>query len=318
MSLSQQELIEHCKTIMSVERLRNKIVILCEGKVPENIKETKSPHFYRKLEHIPDADFYNSSIPYRMKRLNKPIFYSSGDRVDVLNTFQYLTENGNHPNSYLDVNKLFALVDLDIQPNDISDYPYKTTETIYNDLYFETNINQLKIKNHRILVTGLIHKEAYFLLPELKNVFNTANFKPYFDGSPLDFDKLYIQIADESFSNADFSLNFYEVIKRVKYCSSLDTSNINIFVNTWKTSYQNTTDIVEIETLVYTLLKVRKAKEYWHKIESNSTSFDNIRYREQLQKEIGNFYSTAPNLPKFHITSILNALFDEYAKSYNA
>jgi len=78
----------------------------------------------------------------------------------------------NRNDSYLDINKLFVIIDLDIQKAKIDNYRFENTEEIFNDLYNELEINSNKIDSHTILTTGLIHKEAYFLLKCLEPIFD--------------------------------------------------------------------------------------------------------------------------------------------------
>lgn len=62
MSLNPEELQEHCKIILKSNRIENKILVLCEGKIPE-LGGRRSPESYKEMERIPDANFYKACIP---------------------------------------------------------------------------------------------------------------------------------------------------------------------------------------------------------------------------------------------------------------
>ncbi len=86
--------------------------------------------------------------------------------------------------SYLNPDKLFAIVDLDIQSQEMSQsYPFSDTEAIFEHLYDKGKVNKKNANQHRIWVTGLIHKEAYFIEPALQSVFDT--FPLTFNTVPL-------------------------------------------------------------------------------------------------------------------------------------
>jgi hypothetical protein len=64
--------------------------------------------------------------------------------------------------SYLNPQQLFAIVDLDLQNKRLDDsYPFKDLEKIFEDLYEKSLIKVNRVGQHRIWVTGLIHKESY-------------------------------------------------------------------------------------------------------------------------------------------------------------
>ncbi|MBO1056729.1 MAG: hypothetical protein HEQ27_09515 [Dolichospermum sp. JUN01] len=58
MSFNEQELKEHCLKIIQDSRIRNKIVILCEGLLPRKVEGRRSPQLYKQMEQMPDANFY--------------------------------------------------------------------------------------------------------------------------------------------------------------------------------------------------------------------------------------------------------------------
>ena len=87
---NDKELIEHCETILKSSRIRNKVVILCEGEI-EKVKGTRNPQFYRKMEKMPDANFYKHCVPKNWQGY-KPQFFNCGDRKDVIDTYFKLLE----------------------------------------------------------------------------------------------------------------------------------------------------------------------------------------------------------------------------------
>jgi hypothetical protein len=88
--LSEAELEQHCRYILSQRRIKNKIVVLCEG-VRAQGGQRLSPQLYGKMEELPDANFYNACIPYYWTQ-KRPQFFNCGDRADTINTYSKLLE----------------------------------------------------------------------------------------------------------------------------------------------------------------------------------------------------------------------------------
>ncbi|WP_228060573.1 MULTISPECIES: hypothetical protein [unclassified Coleofasciculus] len=122
MSLSSEQLEQHCKTILQSRRIRNKIVVLCEGDIPK-IQGRPSPQSYGRMEEMPDANFYKACVPKGWTQY-RPQFFNCGDRKDVIDSYFSLLDlhNQNKDNSYLNPDKLFAVVDLDLQVQAIDNY----------------------------------------------------------------------------------------------------------------------------------------------------------------------------------------------------
>ena len=142
MSLSETALQEHCQTIINSRRAQNKIVILCEGNVHAN-KGKASLSSYRQLEKLPDANFYKACIPVWWKQ-KRPEFFICGDRQDVINTYFELQKMHSQPrnDSYLNKDKLFAIIDLDLPLCKFDDsYPIKDSEALFYSLYEEGQID---------------------------------------------------------------------------------------------------------------------------------------------------------------------------------
>jgi hypothetical protein len=155
MSFTDAELEQHCQYILGERRVKNKIVILCEGGRYEG-KERLSPQSYGRMEQLPDANFYNACIPSHWRE-KRPQFFNCGDRHDMLSTYFKLFElHDREPgSSYLSPELLFALVDIDLHPAKIEseEYGFADTEEIFHDLYLDLKIQLDKLPQHRIWVT---------------------------------------------------------------------------------------------------------------------------------------------------------------------
>lgn len=206
MSLKPEQLKQHCEIIIGSRRIKNKIVVLCEGE--GGIWDTEgrpSPQSYSKMEQMPDANFYKACVP-KLWSQYRPEFFNCGDRKDVLDTYFTLSKlhDENKDNSYLSLEKLFAIVDVDLQTQNITkeySYTFSDTEAIFCDLYTELNINEENAKQHRIWVTGLIHKEAYFIIPEIQPTFDT--FSTLYNSNSLLLRDIYLTMADAIITDFD-------------------------------------------------------------------------------------------------------------------
>jgi hypothetical protein len=127
----------HCLNIIKSPRIRSRIVVLCEGDLPQE-KGILSPQLYRKNEKLQDAHFYKACLPKYWTNYPTPIFFNSGGRSDVINTYQRLFEihKQNTSKSNLSPNKLFAIVDLDLQSqcleNESFAYPFQNIDDAFN------------------------------------------------------------------------------------------------------------------------------------------------------------------------------------------
>ena len=213
---NKKELTEHCETILKSARINNKVVILCEGDMIK-VKNNRNPQSYRNLEKMPDSNFYKHCVPKFWKN-DKPQFFNCGDRNDVIDTyFQLLKLNKNDKNSYLTSDFLYAIIDLDIQTKNISNYQFATTEDIYENLYSGIYVNIENSKKHKIWTTGLIHKEAYFIIPELQEIFNDFIIPIKYNNTTFDFNQIYIDIAKEINNDVDLKDNLSIACNRINY-----------------------------------------------------------------------------------------------------
>ena len=316
MSLSPEELKQHCEEILQDRRILNKIVVLCEGDISKN-QGRLSPQLYKRMEQMPDSNFYNKCVPHWWSQY-RPQFFNCGDRKDVIDSYFTLLElhAEDSGSSYLSPNKLFAIVDLDLQIQKIDNdsYAFADTEEIFHNLYEKFKVKDENTALHRIWVTGLIHKEAYFLIPELQSIFDYSYNYPIYKGNLLILQDIYIDMADKMSSDLDLQNNAPRVLNRISCCSGLDCSEIDKLQDSWKDQFQKAVHDTRKDELVFALLTIKKAKDYWNQIQPPSDwpcSPENFRkFREQLSLEIGRFYSGHSDDPKYHIPFFLKTLYE--------
>lgn len=313
MGLKPEELWQHCQQILKQRRILNKIVILCEGPISNQIQGRPSPQSYKKMEQLPDANFYNACVPNTWRQY-RPQFFNCGDRKDVIDTYFNLLDlhNKDISNSYLSPEKLFTIIDLNNQIQNITnfyDYQFSDTEEIFTHLYEKGRVNEENIEEHRIWVTGLIHKEAYFFTPDLQSVFDTFLNTPIYEGNKVCLEKIYMKMADDIIDDADLQNNFATASNRINYCTGLDCSEIKKLCNSWKSEFKACKNELQKNELIYSLLTLKKAKYYWKQIQPPAdTNISPERFREQLSLEIAKFYSENTSNPKYHISFLFNYL----------
>ncbi|HEY9848655.1 MAG TPA: hypothetical protein V6D28_04300 [Leptolyngbyaceae cyanobacterium] len=311
MSFDPEQLKRHCEIIIQSRRIKNKIVVLCEGE--GGIKDNQyrlSPQSYARMEQMPDANFYKACVP-RWWSQYKPEFFNCGDRKDVIDTYFTLLEihQQDSNNSYLTPEKLFAIVDLDIQLQKINNYIFPDTEAIFSSLYDKCKVNEINADNHRIWVTGLIHKEAYFLIPDLQEVFDSNLVSLLYNGNTLVLENIYLAIASTISNDTDLKNNLPRIANRINYLSGLDCTDADKLRDSWKTEFDNTQDDIQKNELILALLTIKKAKDYWNQIHPPSDySSTAEKFREQLLLKIAEFYSHKSSEPKYHISFLLAAL----------
>ncbi|MEG3878559.1 hypothetical protein QT972_14355 [Microcoleus sp. herbarium7] len=313
MSLSSEQLKKHCEVILQSRRIKNKIVVLCEGVTPK-IQGRESPQSYKNMEQMPDANFYKACVPTWWKQ-KLPEFFNCGDRKDVLDTYLTLLtlHQQDSANSYLDCDRLFAMIDLDLQLQKIDNYIFTDTEAIFCNLYEKSEVQEQNVAQHRIWITGLIHKEAYFLTPELQSLFENYPNSPMYQENRVSLTNIYSDMADGISSDRDLQFNVKRAFDRINHCSGLDCAELDLdkFQDSWKHQFQNTTDATQKHELIVALLTIKKAKDYWHQIKpSRDWSRDDRVFREQLSLEIGRFYSKQSSDVKCHIPFFFKTLYE--------
>ncbi|MEG4072799.1 hypothetical protein QUA30_08405 [Microcoleus sp. Pol14C2] len=311
MSLSPQQLKKHCEAILQSRRIKNKIVVLCEGDIRKT-QGRESPQAYKAMEQMPDANFYKACVP-TWWRQKLPEFFNCGDRKDVLDTYSTLSilHEQDTKNSYLDPDRLFAMIDLDLQLQTIDNYIFTDTEAIFRNLYEKSQVKEQNATQHRIWITGLIHKEAYFLAPELQPIFDNCCNKPIYKGNPAGLANIYLDMADAICRDLDLQNNLQRAFDRISYCSGLDCTEVQAFQASWKERFQNAVDETHKNQSIAVLLTIKKAKDYWHQIKPfGDFSREDWVFREQLSLEIGRFYSEQSSDVKSHIPFFFKTLYE--------
>lgn len=306
MNLDQVLLEQHCNSILKSPRIKNKIVVLCEGTIPV-LDDRPSPQSYKKMEQMPDANFYKACVPKWWSQY-RPEFFNCGDRKNVVNTyFTLLDKHHQAPQeSFLAPEKLYAIVDLDIPIHYIEqEYRFRDTEEIFHHLYQRAKVNVINAEQHRIWVTGLIYKEAYFVLPELQDIFDNEPLSPTFQGKPLQLADIYIAISNDMEADIDLQFFFDRLHPRIQHCTSLDFHDITALKNSWQHQFLEIIDDTQRRELVYALLTIRKLKSYWNQIIPSPHSGwtrEAYIFREQLSLRIGRqFYSNQDINSEHHL-----------------
>ena len=329
MSFDAQQLEEHCQTILQSRRIKNKIVILCEGSFAP-IKGRRSPQSYGRMEEFPDANFYKACVPQKHNQY-LPEFFNCGDRSTVIETHFKLLElhDQNPKNSYLTPKNLFTLVDLDIQIRPIYDYSFSDTESIFENLYCQFKVNEKNVTSHRIWTTGLIHKEAYFLIPELqielfdKLVILGCDSKPEYKNNPLSLETIYWDMINSLSQDKAITTNFKTVKNRLKNLSFFEANGEEISPEQLQTIFQekfkNAKDEEQKQKVILSLLTIKNAKtDYWEKIKKpKNWPYKSERFREQILLKIADFYSKKSQNPQYHIPYFLETVQAIAAQSQN-
>lgn len=312
MGLTLEELIKHSEIIINSRRIKDKIVILCEGEGGVwNLKGRPSPQSYGKMEQMPDAYFYSACVPKWWTQY-RPQFFNCGDRKDVLDTYFQVLElhYEDTPKSYLNPKKLFAIVDLDLQVQKIDNYDFADTDEIFFNLYKESKVNKNNASQHRIWVTGLIHKEAYFLTPELQSVFDNFPNHPYYQENILKLLDIYTDMVDAICNDLDLQKHLQKSHARVSYCHGLDCTDVYKLCKSWKAQFNYTQDEARKTQLIIALLILKKAKFFWNQIKpSNDWTSSEQNFREQLSLAIARFYSEY-NCDDSHLPIFFKTLYE--------
>lgn len=295
MSMTPEQREAFCKKILNHRRIRGCIVVLCEGTV--KYLEIHTPQQMRKLENLPDANFWRATVP-GWWRNKKPVFIPCGDKNSVLLTYQKLKElhEKNEDNSYLSPDKLFALADLDLQPGNLTGISsnYANTEELYHQMYNNSEVNQDIIFGEHILLTGWIHKEAYFLEPDLQNLFDNSDCQLGFFGSPLQLDDVYKKMCENLVDDTDIENHFSLVWNRIKRRLGGNPENPEQLARLWTDSFSSAKDDPHMKRkLIECILTIKKAKPCWKKITISHSyqQLDEEALRDSLLLQIAEFYA---------------------------
>ncbi|MDD5272415.1 MAG: hypothetical protein PHU14_06805 [Methylovulum sp.] len=303
MSLSPTELHLHCQEIIKLSQRKKGIIILCEG----NINEIKGRvERYRRLEIFPDANFYKACIPIWWTE-KRPTFVPCGDRKDVIDTYFSLVDAANNSDipSGIDKNKFFAIIDLDLQPHAFSNYVVTDTEALYSLYYQNGKFQPIGINQHSIFITGLIYKEAYFLVPDLQPLFD-HHFTVFYNDQPLNLDGLYQIMAQALSDDNNLCTHFPRACGRLNHLATLDFTNVATLQESWLQTFLSANE-PEKSQLIYALLTIHQVKDYWKAFTPKDT-IPEARFKEQLTLAIGGFYSRQPLDSEHHLPCFFKTL----------
>ena len=162
-----------------------------------------------------------------------------------------------------------------------------------------------------IWVTGLIHKEAYFLIPDMQTVFNSYINQPHYHHTPLLLKDLYLKICHDITEDIDLKNNFERVINRINYDKQLNCCDIEQLQSSWKNQFNKSSDDQRIRELVFILLTLIKAKKYWQQIDPPPYwTGETFMFKEQLSLKIGKYYSQLDwHNPAHHLPYFFHTLY---------
>ena len=161
------------------------------------------------------------------------------------------------------------------------DYKFQNTDDIFYSIYDETKINETDLNHHRIWITGLIHKEAYFLKPDIQEVFDNQ-YTPIYKENTVNLENIYLDMVNDMTNDADLQIHWSRVIKRISHLSSFDGMEIDKFQYSWQEEYQNNQNLHYKNKLINAVLMLVKSKEYWKQIlPDDNWPHSEHKFREQ-------------------------------------
>lgn len=275
--------------ILRTPAIRNKIVVLCEGdRLPVVGDHAPSPQMYSRLENTPDSSFYQACVPRRWCGRRIPRFFNCGGRSDVLHVFEALREahRANPTSSHLDPARLYAIVDLDLQAASMPDgYPWPTTEDVHATLFDDGVLEDDIDARHRIWVTAVIHKEAFFVLPTTVAAL-AEGVTPYFRDAPLDLRALHVAASHRLAEDAGPSGHLQLMSQRIRRFAAgrrLRCASGDDLGSSWRAEAERASE-EEYDALVRALLAVARIKPLWSEIvpDPRHDSLPAESFREQL------------------------------------
>jgi hypothetical protein len=254
---------------------------------------------YGALKTLPDANFYRTCIPRNWHGYQLPEFFNCGDRGKVLAIYSaLLAAHAQDPEaSYLSPHKLYALVDLDVQTAKLHqpNYPWDSTEAVHEALYDDGSLKQQIDDRHRIWVTALVHKEAFFVLPGTASAW-LDNASAHFRGQPVDLNSLHQAIAQALANDQDVHNNLPIVrarLARFLYGKALSCTNTQDLCASWLSAHTSA-NTAQQESLLKTLFSVAKVKPFWEEIDAglqNDRAIPAENFRDQLALKVARHIS---------------------------
>jgi hypothetical protein len=312
---------QHCLRIIQSPRIRDRFVILCEGEIPAPGRF--SPSSYGKNSELPDANFYKACLPHHWKS-NSPLFFNSGGRSDVIETYQTIRDIHfqNLSTSRLNPEKVFALLDIDLHSQSLEDYQFATIDEAFQDLFTHGRVNLDRLDAHKIWFTGFIHKEAYFLAPELQEFFDDlANVSHYegcaYQNNPLNLNHVYQNMIQDINTDKDLATHWHRAKERIMHCPGLELDRPEKLQQSWQTQWSKAMDDFDrTHQLIDVLLSIRKVKPYWEQVHPvNEPTTENCAedwrsFREDIALEIGRqVYSRQEGKPHEHLACFFKYLY---------
>ncbi|TAF57180.1 MAG: hypothetical protein EAZ61_02000 [Oscillatoriales cyanobacterium] len=198
------------------------------------------------------------------------------------------------------------IIDLDLSPNTIEEYQYSNTEKIFEALY--PNFIRLtgNTKNHKIFTTGLIHREAYFVLPQLLDVYKEFYPKVMYRGKILELRSIYEVALSHILENRGLKKN-YEVIKNrfTRLGMNLPENIMDLEEYCKENFFLKNSDLMPIELLLFSNIK----ELFWKELEFEGGN--DIFLKDQLEMQIAKFFSSHLD-EVFHIRHILDRICQPY------
>lgn len=289
--------------ILRSPRIRDRLVVLCEGDLLQ-LEEGRapSPQMYGRLEKMPDANFYKGCVARDWQGQRLPQFFTCGGRSQVLDVYQRLRDRHEEDPgaSYLTPEKLYAIVDLDLQGGKMpKGYPWPTTEDVHAALYQDGAIHGHPDDKHRIWVTALIHKEAFFVLPPIASALTEGDAAPFWNGAPLDLRSLHAAVAQLLPSDMDFARHRAVAgarLARFQAGAMLPCTDGESLRTAWHAAAAQASD-EQYDGLLRALLAVAKVKPVWSQVTPDprwEATMPAENFREQVALKVA---ATIAKLP---------------------
>lgn len=319
MPITTENLIE--LIVKKSSHIKGKAVILCEGNI-QGLQRRRNPQAYRQLDQLPDANFYTRCLPKRMRKSKKPVFIPCGSRNEVIKTFHglhdHLSKEEHKQNSYLDIDKLFALIDLDIQNVFLSDSQgfkfhdgVSCSESLHEKTFDLPSFKLNPSQKQNVFATGFIHKEAYFMSQLLHEFYSNYHMDLVINEQDFSLFDTLVKIVEVSKEDNDLIANF-ELVKRRLNHMQFSGESVGELVQYLKLNYLKSIPSLNAESDL--ILLVCKAKTVWEGIRQKDDGLPHIRFKEQLVLQIGDFYSQLES-NKCHLVEIFEYIYESAYKS---